>query len=77
MKKPLVMLITAMMILSIASLPAAAVPTNQGLDWAVEQGDKFYYHVELYDFTVTNPLGVMNASHDLFMNLTAPLPTIF
>jgi len=55
---------------------AAAVPTDQGLDWAVAQGDVFYYHAELYDLSESNPLGVMNAAEDIYMNLTDPLPTI-
>ncbi|MGY5873436.1 MAG: hypothetical protein RTV72_14390, partial [Candidatus Thorarchaeota archaeon] len=77
MKKPLVMLITTIMLLSMISIPtAAAVPTDQGLDWAVAQGDRFDYHVEMYDLTLTNPYGVLNLADDLFMNLTAPLPPI-
>ncbi|MGY5873435.1 MAG: hypothetical protein RTV72_14385 [Candidatus Thorarchaeota archaeon] len=77
MKKPLVMLITTIMLLSLISMPtAAAVPTDQGLDWAVAQGDVFYYHAELYDLSESNPLGVMNAAEDIYMNLTDPLPTI-
>ena len=62
--------------ISLISLPAVAAPTNQGLDWAVEQGDMFYYHAEIFDLTSSNPYGVMNMAEDMFMNLTDPLPAI-
>ena len=69
MKKLIVLAVSLMIILT--SIPSSvAAPTNQGLEWNVSAGDKFYYNVVLFDSTQTNPYGVTDAEEDIYVNVT-------